>query len=173
MVSGDPSVIEMDDLTFEGNSASAAGNTLYVVWRSITSMNSTQFSSFVTSSEDMNKEAKVETWKGGIMTLSEVVRGGGGSEGSGSEKKEGYKVCTQIETSDTVGKIVVVVMDGEEEIGEDDGCVVEMEGGEVEGAVEMGEVNGEEVVLDMGKRLKEVLEECEDLQIVMNVSFVA
>ena len=173
MISGDPSVIELSNVAFEGNSASTTGNTLYVVWRSMESMYSNQFSSFVTLSEEMNEEAKVETGKE-IVTLAEFVSdeeegSGSGSEGEG---KNIYAVCTQIEISDSIGKVIVAVVNETEELS-GDGCIVGMEGGEVSGDVEIekGEVNGEGVVVDMGSELTKVLGECEDIKIVLNITY--
>ena len=62
----------------------------------------------------------------------------------------------------------------EENIGE--GCVVGMEGGEVSGEVVMGgsgigEVNGEGVRVNMGNALTRVLQGCENIEIVMNVTY--
>ena len=173
-VSGDPSMIKMSPVRFEGNEnhASESGNTVYVVWRSIENMRSEAFGSFVTLNEEWNEEGKVETGKGKIVRLSEFVDGGG-SEG---ECKSGFAVCTQVRISDDDrGKVVVAVLNGEEEMSRE-GCEVEMEGGEVSGEVEMGgsgvgEVNGEGVVVDMGSELKTILERCEDISIVVNVTY--
>ena len=168
MISGDPSTIEMNEVKFEGNGNTAykAGNTLYVVWKSTSNMISDQFSSFVNASED----AKVETSKGEIIRLGEFVSSGESSEEEEEEGKNGYKVCAQIEMRNNTGKVVVIVMDEEEESG-GEGCVVGMEGGEVSGERSMGEVNGEGVVVDMGSELTQMMQECEDIEIVMNVSY--
>ena len=164
VISGDPSLIEMSDVIFEENSASSSngGNTLYIVWKSTSSMDSTQFDSFETSSED---EVKVETWKGTIVTFGEFVSGGSGCGSEGGEGKNGYKVCTEIEITEKVGTVKVAVLDREEEMSGQT-CVVGMEEGEVE-----GEVSGEGVRVNMGRELTEVLSECEDIQIVMNVTY--
>ena len=129
-----------------------------------------QFSSFVTSSEE---EAMVETWNGEIVRLGAFVSGGSGSgSGSEGEGKNEYKVCTEIEITEKLGRVKVVVVDGEEENGGEN-CLVGMEGGEVEveGEIGKGEVNGEGVVVDMGSGLRRVLLECEDIQIVLNVTY--
>ena len=154
----------MNDVTFEGNSASE-GNTLYVVWRSVESMEWNEFSSFEGSSEE---EAKVETRKRGIVGMGESVSGGGMS---------GFAVCTQIEISESGGTLVVEVMEeeGAEEEGEEEsggeGCMVGMEGGEVSGEVEWKDVSGEGVVVYMGNALTRVLQGCENIEIVMNVTY--
>ena len=178
-VSGEPLMIEMSDVLFEGkgNKASKGGNTVYVVWRSRSNMESNQFSSFVNSSEE---EAMVEMWNGEIVRLGELVSGGSGSgSGSGSEGegKNQFMVCTYVKMEENnTGTVVVAVVD-EEEGGEGgEGCVVGMEGGEIEGEVivegsGIGEVNGEEVVVEMGKELTRVLQECENIEIVMNVTY--
>ena len=132
-----------------------------VTWRSVESMKIEQFSSFETSSEE---EAKVETKKGKIVTLTEFVKNGG------EEKMSGYKVCAGIEISENVGKVKVVVVEGEEEENGGEGCVVGMEGGEVEEEVE-GVVNGERMVVDMGSELTKIMGQCEDVCIVMNVTY--
>ena len=76
----------MSDVSFEGkgNRASKEANTQYVVWRSVESMRSEEFSSFVGLGEGLKEEAKVETRKRGIVRMGEFVSGGG-SCGSGSE----------------------------------------------------------------------------------------
>ena len=97
--------------------------------------------------------------------------GGGSSEEEEEQGKERYKVCTQIENVGNVGNVVVVVVvkeeeeeEGEEESGEGS-CIVGMEEEEVN-----GEVDGEGVMVDMGNELTKVLSECEDIQIVMNIT---
>ena len=178
VIGSDPAIIGMNDVTFIGNenSASKSGNTLFVVWKCTSNMNSEQFRSFVTLSEETNNEAKVETWKRGIMTLAHFVSGEGTSEegegsscGSEGEGKNGYKVCTQIEMSANIGRVVVVVVDEKEEIREDK-CTVGMEEGEVSGEVEMGEVNREGITVNLRNEFKKILEECEDIEIAMNIS---
>ena len=154
----------MNNLTFEGNSAFQEGNTLYLVWKSTSTLSSEQFG--LLSIEEWNEEAKVKRWNGKNVTLNEFV-----SEGW----MNGFAVCTQIDMSENVGKMVVAVKEKDEENGEE-GCVVGMEGGEVSGEVEMGrggagEVNGEGVMVDMGSDLTEVLQKCEDIQIMMNVTY--
>ena len=175
-ISGDPSLINMSDIIFEGkgNSARKEGNTLYVVWKSTSNMTSEEFSSFWGLSGESN-EAKGETSNGEIVPLTKVVGGGG--------VRDGYKVCAQIDVTDNAATLTVSVMDkGEEEEGEGEGeggegesgeeesgggeCVVGMEGGEVE-----GEMNGEGVRVSMGKELKKIMTECEDISIVMNVTY--
>ena len=106
------------------------------------------------------------------MKLSEFVNGGG-SEG---ECVSEFAVCTQVKITDNdTAKVVVSVADGEEEMS-GEGCIVDMEEGEVSGEVEMGrggvgEVNGEGVVVDMGSELKKLLERCEDISIVVNITY--
>ena len=77
--------------------------------------------------------------------------------------------------SENIGKMVVAVEEKDED-SEEGGCIVEMEGGEVSGEVEMGrdwvgEVNGEGVMVGMGSDLTAVLQKCEDIQIVVNVTY--
>ena len=163
-ISGHPLLVNMSEVIYEGNNASKEGMTLYVVWRSISNMESNEFSSFVGLSEEMDGgEAKVERWNGGIVRLEEFVRGGWMS---------GYGVNAQIEISEDVGMIVVEVV----EDGGGEGGVVGMEGGEVSGEVVMGgsgvgEVNGEGVRVSMGNALTRVLQRCENIEIVMNVTY--
>ena len=156
LVSGDPSLIEMNSVKFEENSANKRGNTLYVVWKSTSNMDSTQFSSFVSGSEEMYGEGEVERWNGDIVELEEFVNGGGSrEEGSGSEgeeKKNRYTVSTWIEKEGKLGKVIVAVGEEEEEGSE-------------------GEVNGEGVVMNMEKELKNLLEQCDEIEIVMNVTY--
>ena len=131
-------------------------------------MKEDQFKAFETSSEE---EAKVERKDGGIVGLGEYVSGGGGIEGgecsceSEGEGKNGYKVCSEIEIAEKVMRVKVAVVDREEEMG-GEVCVVGMEGGEVE-----GEVEGEGVRVSMGREFTKVLSECEDIEIVMNVTY--
>ena len=47
VIGSDPLLINMSGVTFEGNTATKEGKTLYVVWRGVESMTSNQFSSFV------------------------------------------------------------------------------------------------------------------------------
>ena len=190
VIGSDALVINMSDVTFEGkgNRASKEGNTLYVVWRSVESMEWNEFSSFEGLSEDMKGEAKVETRERGIVGMGEFVSGGGSGEeececececGSGSEGegKNQIVVCTHVKMEENNrGKVVVAVVSEEEEKNGGEGCVVGMEGGEGEGEVVVegsgvGEVNGEEVVVDMGKELTRVLQRCENIEIVMNVTY--
>ena len=74
-------------------------------------------------------------------------------------------MCTEIEISEKVGIVKIAVVDREEEMNGQT-CVVGMEEGEVE-----GEVTGEGVRVNMGRELTKVLSECEDIQIVMNVTY--
>ena len=133
-----------------------------------------QFSSFATCDES---EVKVERWNGKIVGIAEFVKGGW---------RSGYGVCTHIDISENVTTLVVEVVDGEEEVeeeesGEESGenrCIIGMEGGEVEGEVEMGgvgsgEVNGEGVVVNMGREMKKVMDGCEDISILVNVTYGA
>ena len=46
-----------------------------------------------------------------------------------------------------------------------------MEGGDITTEMASGEVNGEEVVMDMGSELTNVFHQCEDIAIVMNISY--
>ena len=51
-----------------------------------------------------------------------------------------------------------------------------MEGEEVEGEVEMGgvvsgEVNGEGVMVNIGREMKKVMDRCDDISILMNVTY--
>ena len=170
VISGDPSEIEMSNVTGDENSASGYENTLYVVWKS--TLNIREFSSFVELSEEMNGQAKVEKWNGEIVTLREYVNGSGGSIVEGSESESGYKVCAELEMSEDIGKLKVVVLNGKEEEGDGgEGCVVGIEGGEVSGEVKVEGGNGEEIVVDMGKEMTKVFSQCEDLSIVMNVTY--
>ena len=187
VIGSDPMMINMSEVGYSGNSASNEGNTLYVVWKSTESMRSDEFEPFMNCDE---KEAKVEEKKRGIVILREYVNGGGSSEeggecicececesesmsgsGSGSvsegEGKEGYRVCAQIKQEGEIGRVVVGVMEGEGESG-GGGCVVGMEGGEV--YVGVGEVNGEEAVVEVGDALTKVIQRCESIEIVMNVT---
>ena len=193
VISGDPCVMEMSGVMFEGNGnvGYSAGNTLYIVWKSISNIYIAQLSSFIRERSEEEEEGggggngeevRIETWKGKIVGLEEFVSG---------RWMNGFEVRTEIDVSDSIGKVVVEVMEEEEEKGEEEeegeeegeegeegsgeGCVVGMEGGEVNAEVYMGkkvgEVNGEGVVVDVGKELKRVLEECEEIKIVMNVTY--
>ena len=164
IVSGTPSQIAMDRISFEGNGNSAytAGHTLYVVWRGVESISSKEFSSFENSSK---LEGQVETWKGVIGSLAELLSGGWSVEG-----KNQFAVCTQLDVSGNVGKVVVMVDEVVESIN-GTRCVVGMEGEEVNGDVSVGEMNGKAASVDMGSELTSVMQKCEDIKIVMNVTF--
>ena len=180
ILSTDPSRIEMKTLTFaeEGsrNEASVEGNTLYIVWnwKSVLNIPEDLFSSFVPFSESAN-EVKVEMSNTRTVTLEELLGSGSGiGECTGGEVT-GFVVCTQIEiySEENVGKVIVSVKDegGEEEEGSEYGCNVEMESGDIKTEMGRGEVNGEEVVMDMGSELTKVFHKCEDVSIVMNLSY--
>ena len=125
----------------EGNENSAVdGNTLFVVWDRVKTMEAEQFSCFITSDEEVNEEAKVEMGDGRIVRVEEGVSGGG----SGEMKR--VAVCAQIGMgSESVGRVAVSVM--EEEEMREEGCGVEM-----------------------GSELTRIVQQCEDLQIVINMS---
>ena len=172
MVSGDPSLISISNISFEENKARKEESTLYVVWKSTLSITSNEFSPFVNANGD---EAKMETLKGEIVTLAELLSGEGGGGGSSEEGGEGegkntFAVCAVVAMSGNVGKVVVIV-DEDEEMSSGEGCVVGMEGEDVKGEVKMGEVGREGAVVEMGNELTNVLKQSEDITIVMNVSY--